>query len=83
VPVRYGEAPQGAWVRIDVSPRIGHVRSVQRIPGPGGVAAVVVGAPGGAEVGGFAATGAPGAPGGDDPTLVAAAQRLVADRQSD
>jgi hypothetical protein len=57
---RYGEAPQGAWVRVVVTPRLGHVRSVERLAGPSGAAAPV-------------ATG-------DDPALVAAAQRLGADR---
>jgi hypothetical protein len=33
-PVRYGEAPQGAWVRCEVTPRLGHVRSFTRLPGP-------------------------------------------------
>ncbi len=32
--VRYGEAPQGAWVRCTLTPRLGHVRSFERLPGP-------------------------------------------------
>jgi hypothetical protein len=32
-PVRYGAAPQGTWVRVVVTPRLCHVRSVEGLPG--------------------------------------------------
>jgi hypothetical protein len=44
-PVHYGSAQQGAWVRVVMTPRLCHVRSMQRLTGPPGapVDAVVAG----------------------------------------